>query len=253
MKIQLISDAHLNMEHEFSVLNPEAEVFIMAGDMASSPKAAKKYLTDLRKQTKIPIIYVLGNHEYYGLNLYTGLDAYRKAVSKIKGVHLLEKQGLELEGISFWGTTLWSDLSDPLAAWAVQDGLSDYLFIEREPGTYIRALDTHTEYLLALDWLKTALTENLERKNIVITHHAPCWECRNTYFDYDHRNRLITHGFCNRLDTLMHVYNISHWLYGHTHKSQSLRVGGTQVVSNQVGYEHEKKQSGFDRQQLIDV
>ena len=253
MKIQLISDTHLRTENSFSVLNVGADVLVIAGDLASSPKVATEWLTGFRRRTDMPVVYVLGNHEYYGLNLYTAVDAYREAVAKIEDVHLLEKQHVEIEGVNFLGTTLWSDLSDPIAALAVQMSLADYEFIEREPGKYVQASDTHAEYLLAVNWLKEQLAKYRTEKNVVVTHHAPCWACRNTYYDYNINNRLVAQGFCNRLDTLIYQHDISVWLYGHTHRSKCFRTGGVSVVSNQVGLEHEKKHSNFDRRQLIEI
>jgi len=253
MKIQLISDTHLRTENSFSVLNVGADVLIIAGDLAASPKIASQWLAEFRRQTDMPVVYVLGNHEYYGLNLYTGLDIYRQAVSKIEDVHLLEKEHVEIEGINFLGATLWSDLSDPMAALTVQNALNDYEFIEKTPGEHIQPSDTHAQYLLAVNWLKEQLAEHRAEKNVVVTHHAPCWACRNTYFDYDVSNRLATHGFCNRLDTLMYKHDVSLWLYGHTHVSKCFTTNGTRVISNQVGYESEKKHSSFDRRQLIEI
>ena len=253
MKIQLVSDAHLLMDHVFNALNPDADLFIIAGDLAASPAIAKKVLTKIRKQTDIPIIYVLGNHEYYTLNLYTAIDVYKKVLARIKNLYILEQEGVELGGVCFWGTTLWSDLSDPMAALTVQRALMDYEMIEKAPGEPIKAIDTQGKYLQSVKWLTEKLEANTSCQNVVITHHAPCWACRDTQFDYDSNNRWVTCGFCNRLDALMHKYSISHWFYGHTHKSFKFRVGETQIVSNQMGLRHEQKHSGFNPRLLIEI
>lgn len=257
MQIQLISDAHLNSNdhlnfgNSFSVVNPKADVLVIAGDMVSSPKVAKGYISSFREQTDVPVIYVLGNHEYYDFTIPEALDKYKEAVKSISDVHLLEKERIELQGVTFLGTTLWSDLSDPLAALAVSQALSDYQFIKKNDKTAcVTSQDLHTEHVVALSWLKTALSAT-QGKTVVVTHHAPCWACRDTQFDYDKNSQWITAGFCNRLDTLIYQSNIDYWLYGHTHRSLSYNIHNTKIVSNQVGYQHETKHSGFNRDWLL--
>lgn len=252
MRIQLTSDAHLNMGDSLLIAEQESDVLVLAGDMFSSPKAAVEALEAYRRQTSTPVVYVLGNHEHYGHILSKTLGKYRKALESIADVHLLEKQSVVLDGVTFLGTTLWSNLSDPMAALVVSQTLVDYEMIELHAGQLVNPQDLHAEHVLALNWLKGALAKT-EGPTVVVTHHAPLWECRNTYYDYDNSSQWKAQGFCNRLDTLIYKNDIDYWLYGHTHKSFSARSSGTRVVSNQVGRTNEAHYSGFNRQLVLEL
>ncbi len=106
MKIQIVSDLH----REFGYTDLEidlADVLILAGDIDIGIKGVE-WLRSLKLD--IPILYVLGNHEYYK-------GSYPKTLSKIKeaaiGTHIniLENESIDIAGIRFHGTTLWTDFS----------------------------------------------------------------------------------------------------------------------------------------------
>ena len=58
----------------------------------------------------LPIVYVAGNHEYYGAQLGL-LSELRKPSWKQMGVNFLDRQSYELDGVRFLGCTLWSSFS----------------------------------------------------------------------------------------------------------------------------------------------
>ena len=236
MKIQLVSDTHYGMHQECTLVNPKANILILAGDIVSHPRNAKYFLTSLRKESDIPVLYVLGNHEFYDGNLYTTVDRYKKALKSIPDVHILEKEVFEYEGVNFLGMTMWTDLSDPLVALAAQASLNDYEFIERKPGEHIRPSDVDEEYQTNKAWLEENLKALRGQENVVITHHAPTVECRNTYYDYERGNVWRRRAFCNELTTLIQQNDIKLWCYGHTHRTKSLKLKGTRIVSNQMGF-----------------
>jgi predicted phosphodiesterase len=86
MRIRVLSDLHL----EFRNWHPpqvEADVVVLAGDIqvgAGGPHWARREFPDT------PIIYVPGNHEYYGGKLQDVLAALR-AEGERSWVHMLEK------------------------------------------------------------------------------------------------------------------------------------------------------------------
>jgi len=59
MKIQVMSDLHLEFG-AFEIPRTDADVIVLAGDIHVGIKA----IDWIKNQTK-PVIYVLGNHEYY--------------------------------------------------------------------------------------------------------------------------------------------------------------------------------------------
>ena len=71
----------------------------------------------------------MGNHEYYGHRFPDIRENYRNQVSKVKDAVLLEKDSLIIDNVRFLGTTLWSDLSNPMHALNVEHGLNDFVKI----------------------------------------------------------------------------------------------------------------------------
>ena len=105
VKIQIISDIH---GKSFSV-NKDAEVVIFAGDIVCSPKQANLFFTNLRKETSAIFLYVLGNHEYYNQIFSEANINYKKEISQIQDVYLLNNDSFKYKDIVFSGCTLWTD------------------------------------------------------------------------------------------------------------------------------------------------
>jgi 3',5'-cyclic AMP phosphodiesterase CpdA len=73
LKIQILSDLHTEFS-PFETPNIERDILVLAGDIAIGTDA----LSFLKAETaKSPVIYILGNHEYYGndINILNGAFA----------------------------------------------------------------------------------------------------------------------------------------------------------------------------------
>jgi Icc-related predicted phosphoesterase len=241
MKIQLISDLHLNAVNRI-YLNLDADIYVIAGDLAVDPKIAAKYIEKIKKAKDIPIIYVLGNHEYYGHDISSAHE-YKSALEKLDQVYLLDNESVTIDSIEFLGTTLWSNLDDPMAAYMVSQYFNDYECI-RDGARPITPQATHSLHIRNIKWLTSKLDGN--SRKVVISHHAPSFECRARDFDYRTNSQYTTKGFCSNLETLIYQTQPLCWMYGHTHRSRCLKIGNTRVISKQIGYEHERKLVQFD-------
>ncbi len=73
MKIQILSDLHLEFEN-FNFYNTDADVVVLAGDVHLGMNGVLWAKKAIQNQ---PVIYVLGNHEYYR-------NAYPKLLDKIR-------------------------------------------------------------------------------------------------------------------------------------------------------------------------
>ncbi|EQD64109.1 metallophosphoesterase, partial [mine drainage metagenome] len=81
------------------------DVVVLAGDI----HAGVKGITWARKHFCLsPVIYVPGNHEYYGEDLLEHLEVLRREGRK-RGVDVLEGDALVLGNVRFLGATLWTD------------------------------------------------------------------------------------------------------------------------------------------------
>ena len=101
MKLHILCDLHL----EFGLCEiPRIDVdaVILAGDIHNK-RHAVKWIND--KFNHIHVIYVLGNHEFYG-------DKFPRLIEKIKAdatnsnIHVLENDIIEIAGFNFFGCTL---------------------------------------------------------------------------------------------------------------------------------------------------
>jgi predicted phosphodiesterase len=106
MKIQILSDLHQEFGQKDFIYN-KADLIIIAGDLDVRTRGIEWLLNTI---TSIPIIYILGNHEYYG-------GSYPATLLKIKqkalgtNVHVLENECVDIDGIRFHGATMWTDFS----------------------------------------------------------------------------------------------------------------------------------------------
>src|SRR5438105_15929315 len=104
MKLQVVSDLHLSVA-PFELPATAADWIVLAGDVAR-PEPACAWAARLAK----PVLYVAGNHEFYGGALDATMAALRHH-SAGTPIHVLEREALVVDGVRFLGTTLWSDFS----------------------------------------------------------------------------------------------------------------------------------------------
>jgi predicted phosphodiesterase len=62
VKIQTLSDLHIEFQ-PFQLIETDADVIVLAGDIHVGEKGVKWAIANIPNK---PVIYVLGNHEYYG-------------------------------------------------------------------------------------------------------------------------------------------------------------------------------------------
>ena len=129
MKLQLLSDVHLESQPDFVAQPaPGADFLVLAGDIGSYQKGSKLQDADFGLAQfsplhgwPVPVYFVPGNHEYDNLGFDSGHARLREACARL-GITWLDRQVLTLPGHSkdgqalrLLGTTLWTDF-DALAA-----------------------------------------------------------------------------------------------------------------------------------------
>ncbi len=282
MKIQLMSDLHLEAQPDFEPTPaPGADVLVLAGDIGSYQAGSRLVDADfgLARFSPLPagagwptpVLYVPGNHEYDQLDYD---DAHRRlrATCERLGITWLDRQVLALtspgqtgapQAVRFIGTTLWSDF-DALGASATGPAalvqkLKARHKAFRAANYYLRRTGTTRggeEWLAegmraeALDcqrWLREALAQPFDGPTVVVTHFAPSLESA------DPRYGLTpgTAGFCNALDGLLPGVQL--WLHGHLHAPSHYTHLGCRVVANPLGYADKNEQATFVPQLLIEV
>ena len=271
MKIQLLSDLHLEVHPDFMPRPaPGADVLVLAGDIGSYQKGSQLADADfgLRRFSPLhgwptPVIFLPGNHEYDLLDFDEAHARLRTTCERL-GLQWLEREVLVLGGVRFAGTTLWSDF-DALGPSADQPGatLGQQLAARekafRAANHYLRTTGTTRageRFLaqqvrdLALEcraWLEQVLAQPFGGTTVVVTHFAPSLRSA------DPRYGLTpgTAGFCNAWDELLDGADL--WLHGHLHAPSDYRHRGCRVVANPMGYARSHEQRAFAPGLLIDT
>ena len=235
VKLHILSDLHI----EFAAFDPpptDADVVILAGDIHVREQGllwARTAFTDR------PVLYVAGNHEYYG-------RAYPKHLHELKeqaehsNVTVLENDSVIIGDIRFMGCTLWTDFrlhGDPrLAGHSAAEVMTDYRKI-RIGADYrrLRPTDTAAIHRRSRDWLKVQLSGESPTRQVVISHHAPSpRSIPAACFDDP-----LSSAYASRLDDFIESSTIDLWIHGHLHNSSDYRIGQTRIVANPRGYPDE--------------
>ena len=248
MKIQIISDLH----HEFGMSEisfDSADVIILAGDVNVGTKGIEWIKSTIKDK---PVIYVLGNHEYYK-------GTYPKTLNKIlslardTNVHVLENRSIAIGDVRFHGATLWTDFSllgNPRTYGSLcQEKMNDYKKIRRDP-TYskLRSIDTFNIHNKSMSWLEKSLDESESKVNIVVTHHAPSIQSIPVKYEGD----PISSAYASNLESTIVKYSPDYWIHGHIHEPKDYFVEKTRIICNPHGYIDEPH-NGYNRELIIEV
>jgi Icc-related predicted phosphoesterase len=247
MKIQYASDLHMEMGGSpLRRRHIGGDLLVLAGDIVANPS----HLWDCFRgflMTDIPVIYILGNHEFYHHDFASGMELYRM-LECLPGVHLLEDQSIEIGGVRFLGTTLWSDFFGGRQGLAAEEGLNDFILISNG-GDRLRWTDVAKRYHESLDWLTTELRTPFPGKTVVITHHAPSALSNPPQF----AESPISGAFYSNLDDLIEETQPALWIHGHMHDSSDYRIGKTRVVCNPYGYRNVEVNVDWDPEARVEV
>lgn len=242
MRIHLLSDLH----NEFSPFTPqvlEADVVVLAGDIDVKTRGvdwAKRAFSG-------PVLYVPGNHEFYGGHLTHTLAKMRAAQDH--RVRILDRDAVVIEGVRFLGATMWTDFAatgnPPIASLSAQNSMNDFRQIRTENYRRIRPADLVEQSAKCRDWLRAKLAEPFDGPTVVITHHAPTLRSLQ---DNPHAGGHMDAAYANRWEDLMGD-PVGLWLHGHSHTAVDYEVASTRVVCNPRGYPGED--TGFNPSLVI--
>jgi UDP-2,3-diacylglucosamine pyrophosphatase LpxH len=131
MKIQLLSDLHLEVHPQF-VAQPAAgaDVLVLAGDIGSYQSSTQvdgenfglerfRRCRNTRPGPR-PCCFVPGNHEYDMQDFDEARLRLQRVCDRL-GLIWLDRETVVMDGVRFIGTTLWSDFD----AMAMHEGVSD--------------------------------------------------------------------------------------------------------------------------------
>jgi hypothetical protein len=176
MRLHILSDLHLEFE-PFTPPHVEVEAVILAGDVSTGRNGLKWALKTFPDR---PVIYVLGNHEFYGQKLQKLIKELQELADGTN-IHLLENGSCSIGDVVFLGATLWTDFAlngNPVVSEVVaQTSMNDYRRIRTLPRySRLKPSDTRRLHVESRRWLEDQAFAHKGRKVVVVTHHAPSRE-----------------------------------------------------------------------------
>ncbi|MEO8523316.1 MAG: metallophosphoesterase [Caldimonas sp.] len=253
MKLNILSDLHLNVLG-FDRPSSDADVVVLAGDIAR-PREAVAWARHFDK----PVLYVPGNHEFYGGSL-DGAAAELARLCTGTAIRVLDNTASVIGGVRFLGTTLWTDFelfgdgeSKEAAMAEGQHLMRDFSRIRLAEGaeTLLSPNDSAALFERGARWLDATLDTAHDGPTVVITHHAPSRRSVHPRFE----RSLLSACFASDAERLLGGARVQLWIHGHTHDSFDYFVNGTRVVCNPRGYAKDgvNENPRFDPQLVIEV
>lgn len=250
MRLHLLSDLHLDY---FSMPRPEsnADVVVLAGDIAR-PDLAIEWALGFSQ----PVLYVPGNHEFYGSSFNETL-AHLKQLTQGTHIQLLNNDSFEMSGVRFLGSTLWTDFNaagkelKTKAMAESQLAMRDFSRITMPDGSLFTPQAAAEQFAHNKNWLIDQLNRPYSGPTVVITHHAPSFKSIHPHF----AGSLLNVNFVSDLEALMDSNKLTLWLHGHMHDSSDYQVNGVRVVANPRGYakDEQPENPSFSTQYYLDI
>jgi len=291
MKIAVCSDLHLEFGDLDLTNDDSADVLILGGDifvaedvknfgyvdeqiMAATPSMlarGERYYNFLKRcSERFPqVVLIMGNHEHYHGDYAETASVIRTIVGEFSNVHFLDKEWRIINGVLFYGGTLWTDMNgkDPDTMRQIAYMMNDYRGVknstrtvqyrvpdmtkdESDAWTYKErpanfapedSVEDHNAFLKGLD---EVLALHPDLPTVVVGHHAP--SKASTHPRYKHET-LMNGAYSTNLDNyILDRRQIRLWTHGHTHEDFDYMIGTTRIVCNPRGYDgYEERADNF--------
>lgn len=225
MQIRLISDLHFETQEDggrsfVDGLDPAGcDVLVVAGDLTKQTAGIIPAISMLCQ--RFPrVVYVCGNHEYYGADRGKVNTALRIAQQRNPNLRHLNNDILVIDGQRILGSTLWFPQTKlarlQAAVWSdfrAIRGFSKWVYEENQKAV-------------------TFFRRELREGDIVVTHHLPTFLSVHPKYAASVENCF----YVTDLEELITERKPALWMHGHTHESMDMRIGSTRVVCNPFGY-----------------
>lgn len=277
MKLALASDIHLEFG-DLDLKNEEnADVLILSGDICvarelpftDSDKGLRFRDFFARCSLEFPhVVMISGNHESYHGDIAKTHEILKEATEYHPNFHVLEKETVKIDDVTFIGGTLWSDMNkeDPMTLYSVGTMMNDFRIIANsnrmvsfkdQDGKFHERIskfsteDAVQEHKKSLDYIKAVVDGKPDEKFVVVGHHAPSKLSTKPQYEKD---VLMNGGYSSDLnDFITDRSQIKVWTHGHTHHKFDYMVGSTRVICNPRGYINYEPQADEFKLQYFEV
>ena len=256
MRVQLLSDLHLESEDFEPEPATGADVLVLAGDIDSSWAGFERF-----RAWPVPVLLVAGNHEFDRRELTQAWPRLAERCARL-GIRLLERETIVLNTpdgrrVRFVATLRWSDFDtfgDAGRARAMRAATYfTRVMCATRNGVIFDANAVRDEALACRAWLHNELIDapGDADATVVITHFAPSLRSADPRYGL----QPTTASFCNADDHLLPLADL--WLHGHVHCRHDYRVaharGQTRVVCNSRGLTSRGETLTHDPQFIVEV
>lgn len=271
MRCHYLSDLHLESQ-SFHWQLPKGDVLIVAGDLgharALDPSRTDRYSVEQRgRLTRFAenatrhfdhVLLIAGNHDHYDGVFEDTVDLLR---GHLPGVTVLDNSAVVIDGIRFFGSTLWSDFEgrSDSSMNAVRRRMGEYFFVKtrghdaegRETLAKFRPEDALRAFETSRQALQECISERPDIPTVVITHHAPSRQGINPRF----AGNGLDGAYVSDLDDhIAGLRNVPFWVHGHTHIRRRYRIGDTTMLANCRGFdEKDPSARGFSPSAHFDL
>ena len=254
MRLQIISDLHIDVVGGFAPsLAGGVDAVIVAGDVQ---EGVAKGLAFLRQQIPrpTPIVFVLGNHEFYG-HFIIGERAAAIEAAREHDITVLDDATAVIGGVRFGGATLWTDFClNGEGAQAIdmaisRDRMNDYrrIGLQKLPWQRFTPQESLKLHRVSRAFIWQELEKRFDGPTVVVTHHAPHVGSIHTRFS----RASINPAYVSDQTAIIERFQPAMWVHGHVHNSFGYRVGETRIVANPRGYGDEN--AAFDPWLVVEL
>lgn len=258
MKLQLLSDLHLETEAFDPVPAPGAEVLVLAGDIDAGWRGLERFAG-----WPVPVLFVPGNHEFDGRAVERVLPALRTHCTAL-GIRLLHRESRVIADagglrVRFVGVVRWSDF-DLFGRAQRERAMRAATYFLRlmgatRHGQPLDAEGVREEGLADRAWLEAELTPPAQDRwdrTVVVTHFAPSLRSADPRYG----RQPGTASFCNADDDLIPRADL--WLHGHLHCRHDYLVprpgrAPARVVCQARGLAGKGEADGCDPLRVIEI
>ena len=249
MRLQILSDLHLETESYAPEFAEGSELLVLAGDIDATWAGLERF-----RNWPVPVLFVAGNHEFDGRELTAAWPALRARCDTL-GFQFLERDHCirtDAQGrrIRFVATVRWSDFDLFGAAGRERALRAGGYFMKvmraSRHGAPFDAVAVRDEALACRAWLAAELARPDDGwdRTVVITHFGPSLRSADPRYG----GQPGTASFCNADDDLLPAADL--WIHGHLHCRHDYTLahagGHTRVVCNARGHARKGEADGYD-------
>ena len=270
MKLQILSDLHLDINRNYPFSLPDSDTFtIIAGDISGYTNESIKWLHENVKNG----VFVEGNHIGYS-NKKHSIQYYQTILEKefpidaslsylydnykvigdyvFVGGILFTDYKLYGEGMYFYNKQVAvMSLNDFTYNWYNQandrptDEQDHYPIIKKVSPSNYESMFYKTKRAI-----ENACEMFPDKKIIVVTHHAPSAHSIDIVYETDKANASYASNLENFI--LDHP-NIKLWCHGHIHSSSDYMIGDCRVICNPRGYTRYRENKDFNSRFIVEI